>query len=79
MVKIVSSVQNSEQLLIKKIAAETNKLIQQGFQIINVSQVKSTTSTNAKFCQGVPNLPIFEPAFEKMKSQLEGRFFIPFE
>ena len=53
MVKIVNRVINSEELLIKKIAAETSKLISNGNKIINMSQ-------------GVPCLPIFQDAKNEM-------------
>ena len=61
MVKIVPRIANSEQLLIKKIAAETNRLIaEEKAQIIALSQ-------------GVPNLPIFEPAQARIAALLDSK------
>jgi aspartate/methionine/tyrosine aminotransferase len=63
MVKVRSRVRSSTQLLIKSIAAETNRLIQQEqANIINLSQ-------------GVPNLPMFHAASEAIQSLLETRRF----
>jgi aspartate/methionine/tyrosine aminotransferase len=63
MVKVVERIQNSEQILIKKIAAETAQLIkEQNAQIISLSQ-------------GVPNLPIFDKAYEAMKAMLDTKRF----
>jgi aspartate/methionine/tyrosine aminotransferase len=61
MVKVVDRIEKSEQLLIKQIAAETNRLIQeQNAKIVNLSQ-------------GTPNLKIFEATERAMQSIIAER------
>jgi aspartate/methionine/tyrosine aminotransferase len=61
MVKIVSRIADSKQILIKQIAAETNRLIaEENASIVSLAQ-------------GSPNLPIFEHAYESMSNLLSQR------
>jgi aspartate/methionine/tyrosine aminotransferase len=58
MVKIAAKVAQSQELLIKKIAAETGALIAGGAKLVNMSQ-------------GVPCLPIFAEAKTAIKHLLD--------
>lgn len=84
MVKVVARVQASSPLLIKKVSGSASRtLTQTRTRILSHAQIAAETNRiiaeeNARiisFAQGVPNLPIFEAARDRMLALLDGRRF----